>query len=361
MKTKGNTAVICLSPYHGGMELDALRIAKLLSDISDVTLVAKQGSPLDIKHHVDAIATGIKFETIHFNNFFSPSIISNARRIVKDNRIKNVIFFGASEMRSLYFAFLGLDINLIIRHGTTKSTPKMDIFHRLIYSKVNWHVAICEHLKSNIKKIIPMGKNTQIKVIYSSLRHIPDSIPVRNPADSKPLQLLYIGRIADGKGLVDAIKACDVLYQNGTEFVFTCVGNIDPNFQVNFTNTLYSVPYSEHIKLPGFSSEIDRFLKSADIFIFPSKGEGLSNSFIEALSYGLTCISYDNTSFPELKKLGFNFFLAKDKNLDDLKIKLQEAITFTRSYGLPIYQNVDLAKILFSPQREKNEFSGILQ
>ena len=171
MKTKGNTAVICLSPFHGGMELDALRIAKLLRDISDVTLIAKQGSPLDLNYHTEAKSDGINFETIRFNLFFSPSIIKNARRIIKEKKIKNVIFFGASEMRSLYFAFMGLNINLIVRHGTTKSTPKKDFFHRLIYSRVNWHIAICEHLKSNVYKIIPMGKNTQVRVIYSSTTH----------------------------------------------------------------------------------------------------------------------------------------------------------------------------------------------
>jgi glycosyltransferase involved in cell wall biosynthesis len=270
------------------MELDALRIAKLLSDLSDTTLIAKQGAPLDINYQSDARSAGIHFETIPFRYFFSPSIIKNARRIIKEKKIKNVIFFGASEMRSLYFAFLGLDINLIIRHGTTKSTPKKDLFHRLIYSQVNWHIAICQHLKSNVLRIIPMGKKTQVKVIYSSLRHMPDSVPNRKLTPSSPIKLLYIGRIADGKGLIDAIKACEIFYTNGMKFEFKCVGDIDPNFKNTFMETLSSVPYKEHIELPGFCSDVAKFLKASDIFVFPSKGEGLSNSFIEALSYGLT-------------------------------------------------------------------------
>ena len=361
MAQKGNTAVICLSPYHGGMELDALRIAKLLSDISDVTLIAKQGSPLDIKHHSDAELAGIKFETIGFKYFFSPSIISNARRIVKERNIKNVIFFGASEMRSLYFSFLGLDINLIIRHGTTKSTPKKDPIHRLIYGKVNWHIAICEHLKSNVLKIIPLGDNTQVKVIYSSLRHTTDTVPERKLTATSPVKLLYVGRITDGKGLIDAIKACEIFYSKGIKFEFICVGDIDPNYNSIFINTLASVPYTEQIKLPGFCSNVSDYLKTSDIFIFPSKGEGLSNSFIEALSYGLACISYNNTSFPELKELGFNFFIAHNQDLEDLKKKLQEAVTFTQSNGLPITENITLAQEIFSPMRELNDFSEILQ
>ena len=126
-------------------------------------------------------------------------------------------------------------------------------------------------------------------------------------------------------------------------------------------NAVSSAPYKEHIKLPGFCSDIAKYLRASDIFIFPSKGEGLSNSFIEALSYGLTCISYDNTSFPELKELGFNFFIAQNQDLEDLKTKLQDAVTFTQSNGLPITENITLANEIFSPARELNDFCRILQ
>jgi glycosyltransferase involved in cell wall biosynthesis len=360
MKQKANTAVICLSPYHGGMELDALRISKLLSDTTDVTLIAKSGAPLDKNYRKEAIQSAINFETIPFVHYFSISIILNARRIVKDRNIKNVIFFGASEMRSLYFAFLGLNINLIIRHGTTKSTPKKDLFHRLIYSKVNWHIAICEHLKSNVLKIIPMGKNTQVKVIYSSLRHMPDIITKRKRKQFASIHLLYIGRITDGKGIIDAIYACETLHNKGIKFEFNCVGDIDPNYNNLVMEAISAVPYKDSINLPGFTSDVSKYLKTSDIFIFPSKGEGLSNSFIEALSYGLICISYANTSFPELQQAGFEFFMAEDGNVNELKSSLFKAVEYLKTSETPLFQNIKLAQDLFSRKRELDEILQIL-
>jgi len=41
---KQNTAVICLSPINGGMELASIKIAKLLSEDVNTSFIAKTGS-----------------------------------------------------------------------------------------------------------------------------------------------------------------------------------------------------------------------------------------------------------------------------------------------------------------------------
>ena len=40
--TKAPTAVICLSPYSGGMEIDSIKMAKKLAPYSKTILIAKQ-------------------------------------------------------------------------------------------------------------------------------------------------------------------------------------------------------------------------------------------------------------------------------------------------------------------------------
>ena len=360
MISKGNTAVICFSPYFGGMEMDAFRIAKLLAQRIDVTLIVKHDSQMDKHYRDDAEKLNICFESISFLFTFSPSIIYKTRKIISKKNIKNVIFFGASELSSLYFSFLGMDVNLIVRHGTTKSTSKKDIYHQLVYSKVNYHIAICEHIAKNVRQIIPLGFNSKVKVIYSSLRHFPDALQSLNYHANRPVTLLHVARITDGKGQIDAIKACDYLFSNKIPFKLILVGEIDSNYAEQFNETIEKIPYKSHIELPGYTTNVSKYYKSADIFIFPSKGEGLSNSFIEALSYGLICISYNNTSFPELKQLGFDFFIAKDGNIDDLRKCLLSALQYLYTHETPLSQNTILAKKIFGAQREFNEYIDIL-
>jgi glycosyltransferase involved in cell wall biosynthesis len=356
---KGATLVICLSPHSGGMEMDAIKMAKLLCGEIKVVLLAKAGCY--IADYCESYMTGGNFdlETIKFSSNFSFSIISKTRKIIDKYDIKNVIFFGASELRSLYFAFLNLDLTVIVRHGTTKTTPKKDFLHRMVYSCVDYHVAICQHLAKNVQEIIPFGKNTRLNVIYPSLRSQP--VLPESRSGPRPVVLLHVGRVTDGKGQKEAVEACEILFRNNMAFKLICVGEIDSAYINEFRTYLASKPYSDCIELAGFTQNIDPFYQRADVFIFPSKGEGLSNAFIEALSYGLVCLAFSNTSFPELVDLGFKINLAKDHDISDLKNKLLECVRVVYNGQIPLLEQSQLAVDLFSAERELNEYLGLLQ
>ena len=352
---KSNTAIICLSPNSGGMEIDSIKLAKKLSSYTHITMIAKKDHFIANKKETYVNVNGIKLETIKFSSNLSFSIIKNTRKIIKKNNIKNVIFFGASELKSLYFSFLGLDINLIVRHGTTKSRPKKDWFHRLIYSNVNYHVSICKHLKKNVEYIIPFGKKTQAKLIYSSF-------DFEEPKQIKQdkLTLLHIGRIAQGKGQIDAIKACEVLVKNNIDFNFNIVGGFEESYEKEFMKFYEQCSYKDKINLIGFTSEVDIFIQKADIFIFPSYGEGLSNAFLEAISNNLVCLTYQNTSFPELQELGLYFNMAENKNIDNLKKKLLHIIQILDIEKNKSQKNHNLSKKLFALKNEMNNYLEIL-
>ncbi len=358
---KQPTAVISFGVLFGGMEMDALKLAKLLQSDMDVILITRAGTKLDKDCRKPCEELGIKVEPIAFKSYFSFSIIFGMRRIIKKYKIRNVIFFGASEMRSLYFAFLGLDINLIIRHGMKKTTSKKDPFHRLLYSDVNWHVSICEYLSKNLQEVIPFGKRSKLKLIYSVLRYLPDNLPEPEIRQLKPLKLLHVARIAPGKGQVDAILACATLHKNNIPFELHIVGEVHVPFRERFESILESVEYRDSITVHGFCNNVPDMLRESDIFFYPSSGEGLSNSFIEALAFGLSCITYENTSFPELRDLGFILHIAKDGDLEDLTEKLMESVDYIRNNPLPITHNIELAKELFyPPERELKQFLEIL-
>lgn len=353
--SKNPTAIICLSPNAGGMELDAIKLAKKLSSHTSITLIAKYDCFIANSKNDYIGYNGIELETIPFLFSISPSIIFKVRRIIQDKGIRNVIFFGASELKSLYFSFIGLHINLIIRHGTTKSTPKKDWFHRLIYSNVNYHITICAHLQKNVEYIIPFGKNTQNILIYSSVK-----MDTFNKIPHDKLVLLHVGRIELGKGQADAIKACQILYENGINFTFYIVGKFDKTYKSSFMTLYHTLPYKENIVLVGHTDNVTKYYAKSDIFLFPSYGEGLSNAFLEALGHGLECISYDNTSFPELRDLGFFFYIAKHKNIDELKKILLNTVNQYDENSPYTLSNKNKIQKDFHPDIEINNYLQIL-
>ncbi len=356
--TKAPTAVICLSPYQGGMEIDSLKLAQMLGDVSNVTLIAQKDRFIAREYKKNGHPS-FALEEIAFTKSLSPSIIFGVRRVIKEKGIKNVLFLGASELKSLYFSFLGLEINLIIRHGTTKSSPKKDWFHRLIYSNVNYHVAICEHLARNIEYIIPFGGHTQLKVIYPSLNLKPSQAIDFDAKPHHPLQLLHVGRIAKGKGQKAAIEACKILYENQIDFIFHLVGGFHEPYKEEFMDFLNTLEYKEKIRLAGHTDNVEQYYLESDIFLFPSDGEGLSNAFIEALAYGLSCISYDNTSFPELQNLGYTFSLVQDQQIDQLKaVLLQNAQTFPSK--MKLQNNASGVQTFFTSKNELENLASLL-
>ena len=360
-KKYSNTAVICLSPFHGGMEMDSVRIAKLISPSVNVCLIAKSNSPIGNNYADELAKNNVELKTIQFKSKYSLAIAYKTRKIIKEHNIKNVIYLGASELHALTLAFASLDINLIVRHGTTKTRPKKDFLHRLIYKNVNYHIAICKHLAKNIKYIFPFGENTQLKTIYSSLRHLPEINQQPARSNNQIIKLIHVGRIIDVKGQKDAVNACEVLFENNVPFELNILGDFEPGCETDFMRHLKSKKYHRQIHIKGFQTNLAGYYSQADILLFPSHGEGLSNTFIEALSYGLACISYENTSFPEIRDLGFDFLIAKNLDVISLKEKLLEATNLIKENKIPIIKNIELAKSIFCKENERNEYLSLLE
>ena len=351
---------MCFSGGTGGMERSAVRLAGFLSSITEVVLVCKQDS---FTHDLcKQKGDDFKFETINFRSrLFSPSMLINVHSIITRHGIGNVIFFGASELKTLYFAFLGHDINLVIWHGTTKSRPKHDPVHRLVYSRVNYHVAISEHLGKNVRKIVPPAADTAFRIIYPSFEIDTGRNTSGHAVSADKLRLVHIGRIAAGKGQVDAVKACGTLHAAGIRFELDLLGPAgDDKYSQELNATIEKSGYADHVRLHGFVEDTQAYLQLADIFLFPSFGEGMPNAFIEALHFGVPCLAYANTVFPEFLTMGFHVTLAADRDIDDLSDKLLTMVQRMDAEKQASSANVELAGEYFNVKRELASWQEIL-
>lgn len=360
MKTnKHNTAVICLSQHTGGMELAATKLAKVLRQFINITYIIKENTFIHNECLNNPDYESLNFKTINFKTtILSPSIIFGVRSIIKNNNIKNVIFVGASEMKSLYFSFLGLDINLILRHGTIKSSIKKDFFHSWMYSNVSTHVAISKYMIQNVKYIVPFGKTTKITSIIPSLANNISSI---NKEKSKIFKILHAGRVTSGKGIDYAILACDILEKNKIEFHFNNFGPADKKYQNKLNSLLSSINYSNKIHINGFTDNIYDEYQRHDMFLFPTPDEGYGNVMMEAISHGIIVLAFDNTAISNFAEMGFHIHLVKDASLESLKDRLLYIVNNLEKERKLALENIDKAKIIFSPKREAQQYIELLK
>jgi glycosyltransferase involved in cell wall biosynthesis len=354
MPQKGPTAIICLSPYLGGMELDSIRLFKLLKESSSV-LICQKDSKLEKKAYEQLNDKDI--ESISFSSNLGPALIFGLRKIFKQRSIKNVIFFGASELKSIHFAIKNLGINLIVRHGTTKTHRKKDWFHRLIYSQVNWHVAVSDHILRNVRDIIPFAKHTQGKRIYLS-RDIQEKPHVH---DENKIKIINVGRVCEAKGQMEAIKALKALKDNGTSFEMSFLGSFDEPFYEKLISKVKEYGLENQVTFHGHVDNVIEHISRSDVFLFPSYGEGLPNALVEAMAMGLTPVVFENTVFPEIKDLGFYIFIAKNKDVESLRTHLLEVSQDIQKCRKEAQINKSLYKKYFTPELEKESYLEILK
>ena len=353
-------AVMCFSSGTGGMERSAVRLAEILSEISDVTLICKHGSFLE-KLYSDGNYS-FRCESVKFlSRTFSFSMLFGVRAIINQYDIKNAIFFGASELKTLYFSFLGKNLNVTVWHGTTKSRTKRDVIHNLIYSCVNHHVAISEHLGRNVKEIVPITKHASYRVIRPSFSFGAVQLPVNKETERNYVNIVHVGRVASGKGQIDAVLACRELHDNGVSFKLKIVGGSDGHeYLEDLKRVIGDSPYKESIFLEGFVEDVSKYLREANVFLFPSLGEGMPGSVIEALYFPLICLTYKNTVFPEFQEMGFHFHMVENGNKEMLGQKLLEICSDLDNERELAAKNPDIARKVFSTDREINEWLGVL-
>lgn len=340
------------------MELDAVKLADLLSRRSKTVLICKQNS--FVEQLVNKGNYSFDCQSIVFiNKDFSFSMLMKTRSLLERYLVKNVIYFGASELKMLYFAFAGKDLNVVVRHGTTKSRAKRDWFHRLIYSCVNYHVAISKHLLNNVRQIVPTGRNVRFKIIYPSFAFA--EYRRSNGKTSEKIHIIHVGRVARGKGHIDAIHACRVLYDKRQDFELLFLGdNKDRGYMDEIKRLLKDLPYADKVKFAGYVDDVGKYLVKADIFLYPSYGEGFGNVFVEAMAFGLSVVSYKNTTFPEFGEMGFRFRMAENKNIYSLSAMLLQAAECLASDRMELMSNAKLAAELFNKERELSDWCSIL-
>ena len=357
---KKNVAIMCFSSGSGGMELDAIKLARLLGNEMKVVLLCKEGE--FIHHSHQGVNRDYSLEPVAFSSrIFSLSMLLRVRSLIKQYSFDNVVFFGASELKTLYFSFLGFNINLLIRHGTTKSKAKTDWLHKLIYSRVNYHIALSKHLLNNVKYIVPVTGKVSYKIINPSYELTTINESLAEPESKDKLFITHVGRVAPGKGQVDAVRACKQLYNKGINFQFDILGGLEGNEYVESLKAeIGTDDFSSRIRVRGHVTNVTEYLQAADIFLFPSSGEGMANAFIEAMHYAAVCIVYDNTVFPEFIEMGFYLHLVKDGDVDALSQTLFDVALDIDNEKQRSKDNGKLARDYFQVERELSDWHGVL-
>lgn len=122
--------------------------------------------------------------------------------------------------------------------------------------------------------------------------------------NEKDFFLLSVGELNRNKNHEIVIRALSKLRNTNVKYAVCGQGELEKYLE----NVAVKLGVKDQLFLLGFRTDIIEIYKSADLFLFPSKREGLSVALMEAMACGLPCIVSKirgNTDLIEDKKGGY--------------------------------------------------------
>lgn len=147
------------------------------------------------------------------------------------------------------------------------------------------------------------------------------------------IQFVYTGRLDDWKN-IDLMIDAFVLYKKevNNKDQLVLVGNGPKYDSVLLRIADEQLPYVHAVGRKEFQ-ELSDILVESDIFLFPSKGEGVSLSLLEAFSAGLPAVSFDVIGVTNFVKDMETGIVVEDMNAGAYKDGIKKCARFYKNMG----------------------------
>lgn len=191
----------------------------------------------------------------------------------------------------LKFLYPKIPFLLTIQEGD-KEWERNRFWWRLILKKADYVTAISLFLLEKVRK---MGYLSKAVVVPNGVDL--NKFEIRS-TKSETKRIITVGRLA---------------YKNGVDILEKAFGIVKKDFPDAELKILSDVPHEE----------IPKYLAQADIFVRPSRSEGLGTAFLEAMAAGLPIIGTKVGGIPDFLKDGETGLFAKVDDPKDLAEKIE--------------------------------------
>jgi glycosyltransferase involved in cell wall biosynthesis len=157
---------------------------------------------------------------------------------------------------------------------------------------------------------------------------IPNGVELNSPAAQRDYKLggtvtlVFVGRLVPQKGLDILLPAFQQVVSNQPHLQWRLWLLGDGVMRAELETLAQQFGITEHVKFWGKVNAVSDYLVQADIFVLPSRAEGMSNALLEAMGHGLPCIATRIDGNVDLIQHGINGLLVTP----DDKLELAEAL-----------------------------------
>lgn len=117
-------------------------------------------------------------------------------------------------------------------------------------------------------------------------------VPKEDHAITGPARLVFVGRLHEQKGLDTLLEAVDLINRDAPGSLrLQVIGEGPERGAVEARVTRLHL--EDCVELRGQTEDVGASLQEADVFVLPSRAEGLSNALLEAMAHGLPVVVSD--------------------------------------------------------------------
>jgi glycosyltransferase involved in cell wall biosynthesis len=241
-----------------------------------------------------------------------------------------VCFFGmpSGPVGLLAKALWGIPYVVSLRGGDVPGFRPYDFstYHKLVGPVLRFIWQKADGVVANSQGLKELAKSFAPKI---PIDVIPNGVDVERfrPRDRswKPARLLFVGRVVYQKGLDLLIRALRDLKE--LEWELTVVG--DGPYLDKLKSLAKNAGIRQRIQFAGWveKDNILEHYQRANLFVFPSRHEGMPNALLEAMAMGLPAVASDIAGNQELIQSGINGFLFPKESINDFREHLEDLIS----------------------------------
>jgi glycosyltransferase involved in cell wall biosynthesis len=259
---------------------------------------------------------------------FTFSAIGTALRLARRERPDaSIAFFGIPSgpvslaLKGVY----GVPYIVSLRGGDVPGFQPYDLalYHRLTKPLIRFIWRCSAAVVANSAGLRDLAMNTApelpIPIIPNGI-DVDQFLPANRLNREPPPRLLFVGRLTRQKGLVYLLEALVML---DAPYALAIAGDGDQRAALETRAAELGI--GDRIHFAGWCSreEIINHYAAADVFVFPSLDEGMSNAVLEAMACGLPIVATDIPGNAELVVEGKNGYLIPPRDSEALAERLQ--------------------------------------
>jgi GalNAc-alpha-(1->4)-GalNAc-alpha-(1->3)-diNAcBac-PP-undecaprenol alpha-1,4-N-acetyl-D-galactosaminyltransferase len=345
--SEGSTiAILIHSLSGGGSEHSAARLAThwaaLGREVTLITLDEVAGDTIAIHEGVRRVGLGLLSDS---TNFLS-AIFANRRRvlalrsaIVKSKATRVISLTDRMNVLTI-LACRGTGLRPIVAERTDprhhRIGPLWSFLRRRTYPKAGTIVVQTESVR---KVILPLAGRCPVVVLPNAVS-IEEEIlsydgPVRPSGTSRRADTFVldadrnwicgVGRLSIEKGFDRLIAGFAEVAESHPDWNLVIVGDGPTRRELELQITGFGL--ADRVLLAGWIEQPWPVLRSAEVFVLPSRYEGFPNALLEAMARGKACVAADCQSGPaEIIRPGENGLLCDGENDEEFEVDLGKAL-----------------------------------